>query len=226
MWLSSSSPPHVPHPFFCLPLPFLFPSLHALTHRLSFSVKAAAKKEAEKKKKADKKAKVEEEEAAAAGGKLSPFNSSSHLPLALVFPYARYSLSSFPFSITSLRYSSRNLLFPDFFFHLLLLTLVSSTAAAAAAASGPVDLSLLSAEEREKRAKAIRKKLKAVEEVKEKQLAGQKLDAGQVSETLLLYPNCFHHSDTFFLSYLLSPLYPLPLPFITLLTRFQSTFLS
>ena len=34
--------------------------------------------------------------------------------------------------------------------------------------------------EKEKRAKAVRKKLKAVEEVKDKQKAGTKLDAGQV----------------------------------------------
>ena len=58
----------------------------------------------------------------------------------------------------------------------------SIASAAAAAASGPVDFSLLSVEEREKRAKAIRKKLKAVEEVKEKQSSGQKLDAGQVGQ--------------------------------------------
>ena len=49
-------------------------------------------------------------------------------------------------------------------------------------------MSLLSVEEREKRAKAIRKKLKAVEEVKEKQSAGQKLDAGQVSMTRYIHP--------------------------------------
>ena len=43
-----------------------------------------------------------------------------------------------------------------------------------------VDISSLTGEEKEKRAKAVRKKLKAVEEVKDKQKAGTKLDAGQV----------------------------------------------
>ena len=45
----------------------------------------------------------------------------------------------------------------------------------------PVDLTALSAEEKEKRIKAVKKKLKAVDEVKSKRDSGTKLDAGQVS---------------------------------------------
>ena len=150
----------------------------------------------------------------------SSLHSSFHM-LDTPFPHSLLRLHHFDIlpAINSSRIS---------LFHLLFLTLVSSAAAAAAAvaaASSPVDLSLLSAEEREKRAKAIRKKLKAVEEVKEKQSAGQKLDAGQVSKTLLLCPDCFYPFHLFFLTHLLSALYPLLFPFITLLTRFQLTFL-
>ena len=49
----------------------------------------------------------------------------------------------------------------------------------------PVDLTALSAEEKEKRIKAVKKKLKAVDEVKSKRDSGTKLDAGQVSESSL-----------------------------------------
>ena len=186
------------------------------------SVKAAAKKEAEKKKKADKKAKEEEEEeAAAAAGKLSPITSSDHLLLSVIFthvliPFYHYITSTFFSQLTlhgllfCIFYSTSTVTLSLHCLHPLLHFYSAAAAAVAAvAASGPVDLSLLSAEEREKRAKAIRKKLKAVEEVKEKQSAGQKLDAGQVSKTLLLRPDCFHPFHLFFLSHLTSSLPPL-----------------
>ena len=48
----------------------------------------------------------------------------------------------------------------------------------------PLDLTSLSAEEKEKRIKAVKKKLKAVDEVKGKRDSGVKLDAGQVGESV------------------------------------------
>lgn len=62
----------------------------------------------------------------------------------------------------------------------------AALAASALAAAAPisVDISALTGEEKEKRAKAVKKKLKAVEEVKDKQRGGLKLDAGQVDLSL------------------------------------------
>jgi hypothetical protein len=53
-----------------------------------------------------------------------------------------------------------------------------------------VDISSLTGEEKEKRAKALRKKLKAVEEVKDKQKAGTKLDAGQARNSPAVCMEC------------------------------------
>ena len=59
--------------------------------------------------------------------------------------------------------------------------LQAAAAALKPAAVSVTDIAELSLEEREKRIKAVKKKLKSIDEVKEKKAAGGKLDAGQVN---------------------------------------------
>lgn len=110
---------------------------------------------------------------------------SHSVRLSIFFPLLlSFQLPSFFYLLFHLRSSSPSTPFYSFFllppFYYVYHLIIVAAALAAAAIPSSVDISSMTAEEKEKRAKAIRKKLKAVEEVKDKQRSGTKLDAGQV----------------------------------------------